>query len=60
MKRDLKGGGGAWRRVGSVRPPGLHGNFIVCVYVGMGDNGVEELKVIFEEMATGLRGEMKK
>lgn len=60
MKRDLKGGGDVWRRVGLARPPGLYGNVIVCVYVGMGDNGVEEVKVIVEEMATGFRGEMKK
>lgn len=37
--------GCVWRRVGSVRPPGLHGNFFVCVCGGTGDNGVEELKV---------------
>lgn len=44
-----------WRRVGSVRPPGLHGNFIVCVCGGIGDNGVEELKVIVDSLL-GLEG----
>lgn len=60
------GGGGreegcVWRRVGSVRPPGLHGNFIVCVFGGgIGDKVVEELKVIVEGVPTWFRGEMKK
>lgn len=43
-----------------MRPPGLHGNFIVCVCWGSGDNGVEELKVVVEGVSTWFGREMNK